>query len=180
MTESAYRVTDLEHHPARIQESELLKDCTMTFLRRSGPGGQHRNKVETAVVITHVPSGISAEANKSRSQEKNRQEAISRLRLRLACEIRSDVVSIGSASELWLSRQIGSSIKVASDHRDFPALLAEAMDVLAGGGWDHAAAAEKLGVSSTQFVKFLAKYPPALQKLNAVRSAKNLDPLKVS
>jgi RF-1 domain len=178
MTGSVFQVAGLEHHPARIPDSELIKHCTWTFLRRSGPGGQHRNKVETAALITHVPSGISAEANKSRSQETNRQEAVTRLRLKLACEIRCQQISAEQPSELWRSRIKGTSVSIAADHRDFPSLLAEAMDALVGNNWDHTIAADKLGISSTQLIKFLAKHPPALQKLNATRSTKNLAPLK--
>ena len=40
------------------------------YAASSGPGGQHRNKVETAVVITHTPSGIQGEASERRSQER--------------------------------------------------------------------------------------------------------------
>lgn len=178
MTDPMFEVAELEHHPARIHDSELLKHCTWTFLRRSGPGGQHRNKVETAALITHVPSGLSAEANKSRSQESNRQEAVTRLRLKLACEIRCQQMAAEQPSELWRSRLKGTSVSIAADHRDFPSLLAEAMNVLVGANWEHTLAANKLGISSTQLIKFLAKHPPALQKLNAARSAKNLPPLK--
>ncbi len=178
MTGSVFQVDELEYHPARIPDSELIKHCTWTFLRRSGPGGQHRNKVETAVLVTHVPSGLSAEANKSRSQETNRQEAITRLRLKLACEIRCQQIREEQPTELWRSRLKGTSLSISADHRDFPSLLVEAMDVLVSNGWDHTIAADKLGISGTQLIKFLAKHPPSLQKLNATRSTKNLAPLK--
>ena len=61
----------------------------MRHERRSGPGGQHRNKVSTAVVITHRPTGVRAEANERRSQAENHREAVRRLRVRLAVEVRS-------------------------------------------------------------------------------------------
>ncbi|MFN5707736.1 MAG: peptide chain release factor family protein, partial [Planctomycetota bacterium] len=60
-------------HPASLPEEKLLADCDVVRTRRGGPGGQHRNKVETAVVITHRPSGVSAEANERRSQAENRK-----------------------------------------------------------------------------------------------------------
>ncbi|HYW80276.1 MAG TPA: peptide chain release factor-like protein, partial [Thermoguttaceae bacterium] len=75
-------------HPAALPADALFEQCDMRRLRRSGPGGQHRNKVETAVVLTHRPTGISAEANERRSQAQNRNVAIARLRMNLALGIR--------------------------------------------------------------------------------------------
>ncbi|MCA9240852.1 MAG: peptide chain release factor-like protein, partial [Planctomycetales bacterium] len=46
-----------KRHPSAVPLEELERDCKIERLRRSGPGGQHRNKVETAVVITHQPTG---------------------------------------------------------------------------------------------------------------------------
>ena len=48
-------------------------------MRSSGPGGQHVNKTESAVRVTHVPSGISVVAREERSQHLNRKLALSRL-----------------------------------------------------------------------------------------------------
>lgn len=55
------------------------KDLLETFTRSSGPGGQHVNKTESAVEITHLPSGIVAVASDSRSQRTNRALALHRL-----------------------------------------------------------------------------------------------------
>lgn len=54
-------------------------DFDLQTFKASGPGGQHRNKTETAVRITHIETGISAEATESRSQHRNRQQAFFRL-----------------------------------------------------------------------------------------------------
>jgi len=59
----------------RLRESDLR----ITFCRASGPGGQHVNKVSTAVTIQHVPSGLAVTASDSRSQSVNRALALSRL-----------------------------------------------------------------------------------------------------
>lgn len=55
----------------------------MTFLRGSGPGGQHRNKAETGVRLFHPPSGITVTATERRSQVQNRELALQRLVARL-------------------------------------------------------------------------------------------------
>jgi protein subunit release factor B len=51
--------------------------------KASGPGGQHRNKRETAVRVRHLPSGISALATEHRSQARNKVLALRRLELKL-------------------------------------------------------------------------------------------------
>jgi peptide chain release factor len=56
-----------------------LKDVKLESCRASGPGGQHVNKVETAVRGTHVPSGIQVLAMDSRSQLQNKQLCLERL-----------------------------------------------------------------------------------------------------
>ncbi len=54
-------------------------DVEETFTRSSGPGGQHVNKVATAVTLRHRPSGISVTVQDSRSQAVNRKLARQRL-----------------------------------------------------------------------------------------------------
>ena len=61
----------------------LERDCDLEFFIASGPGGQHRNKVETGVRLTHRPSGISVTATERRSQHANREAAYERMAARL-------------------------------------------------------------------------------------------------
>ncbi len=57
----------------------LERDCDMEFFVAGGPGGQHRNKVETGVRLTHRPSGTVVAATERRSQSANREAAYERL-----------------------------------------------------------------------------------------------------
>lgn len=161
-------------HPAQLAIEKLLADCEFRRTRRSGPGGQHRNKVETAVVVEHLPTGVRAEANERRSQAQNRQVAIHRLRVKLAIELRCSVVT--AASPLWQSRTAGGKLSVNSEHEDFPALLAEALDAIVGADYDLSAVAPRLSVSSSQLVKFLKTEPQVLSLINSERLARGQSP----
>lgn len=59
------------------------KDVAYQSMRSSGPGGQHVNKVESAVRATHLPTGISVTASDERSQAMNKNAATERLKNRL-------------------------------------------------------------------------------------------------
>ena len=56
-------------HPAKLAPDDLMKECSMKTTKGSGPGGQHRNKVQTAVVVTHTPTAFTGQASESRSQQ---------------------------------------------------------------------------------------------------------------
>ncbi len=163
-------------HPARLPIDDLLTSCTISTGRRGGPGGQHRNKVETAVIIEHLPSGIKAEANERRRQADNRRQAIVRLRLRLAIELRDDPPS--ARSELWSSRTRGGKLSVSVDHDDFAALLSELVDCLHSVDYVPTDAAQQLNVSASQLVKLLRSYPPALTYVNAQRQSLGIHSLR--
>lgn len=174
-------------HPARLSEEELRPQLRVERTRGSGPGGQHRNKVETEVRLTHLPTGVHAFAGERRSQHENRQVAMFRLRVNLALRVRSlwrdeDHVPPGAfqPSELWRGRVRGGRLAVNPEHHDFPALLAEALDTLDLYDDDLAATAVALRVSRSQFVKFLAKEPAALHALNQRRAARGERPLRAS
>ncbi|MDX1925230.1 MAG: peptide chain release factor-like protein [Pirellulaceae bacterium] len=182
-------------HPARLSVDDLLASCTLRAQRRSGPGGQHRNKVETAIVIEHQPTGLRGEASERRSQADNRRMAIHRLRLCLALEHRETPKSTSPestspefggpessqpepVSPLWHSRVSGTRIDVSTEHEDFPAILAELLDALQALAFDVAAASKHFAVTSSQLVNLLRSHPPALTLINAKRTALGLHRLR--
>ena len=165
-------------HPAQLDEAALLAQCGVQRTRRSGPGGQHRNKVESAIVLTHIPTGVEAEASERRSQHENRQAALRRLRVQLAVRVRQAGGDEPAApTELWQSRCARRRIVCSVEHDDFPALLAEALDAVARGGWEPRSAAEALGCTASQLVRFIRLEPAAFTELNRRRAELGLHPL---
>jgi protein subunit release factor B len=67
-----------------LPDDALLAQCEVQAHRASGPGGQHRNKAETAVRLVHLPSGVRAEGKDERSRTQNLRIALGRLREKLA------------------------------------------------------------------------------------------------
>lgn len=165
-------------HPAAWPVDQLLKRCEIKRLRRGGPGGQHRNKVETAVIVHDPVTGQSGEGNERRSQEANRQVAIFRLRINLAIHAIREIDLSTTPSELWRSRVRNGKVSVNPTHDDFPALLAEAVTVLHAEGWDASSAASRLGCSTNQLVKLLKNESAAFTMLNRQRDQLGLKPLK--
>jgi len=165
-------------HPAALDDETLLKQCTWTRSRGGGPGGQRRNKVETGAALRHEPTGVSAQATERRSQEVNKRVALKRLRLALATDYRATVpIPKGLdevASRLWRERRKGDKIACNPKHRDYPTLLAEALDVVADSGWKPKKAAVRLGVTMSQILKLVREHPPAMLKLNEERAARKL------
>jgi protein subunit release factor B len=71
-----------------LSDAALLAECEETFFIGSGPGGQHRNKTESAVRLGHPPTGVTVTATERRSQSQNRAAALERLRERLVALVR--------------------------------------------------------------------------------------------
>jgi hypothetical protein len=165
-------------HPSRLPESLLLEQCLVRRTRHTGPGGQHRNKVETAIEIVHTPTGITTFAAERRSQEANRQVAIFRMRLLLAIRLRAVESAEVIPSKLWSSRCRNQRISCNETHEDFPTLLAEALDAVDAKEYDVRRAAAALGCSTTQLVRFIAKNSEAWTSVNAERVSRGLNRLQ--
>ena len=89
------------------------KDVTLQTYRASGPGGQHRNKVETAVRLIHNKSGLIVTASDGKSQMQNKKKAWKKLELKLN-EWNKKLLE-SSATDQWSSQieiQRGDPVKI--------------------------------------------------------------------
>ena len=82
--------------------SVTIHDCKVETFRAGGPGGQNQNKRDTAVRITHEPSGAVAESREERSQLQNKKRAWKRL-------------SEHPKMVLWLKQKAGLSAKAIAE-----------------------------------------------------------------
>lgn len=168
-------------HPAALSNENLLANCDVQRTKRGGPGGQHRNKTETAIVITHRETGVSGQASERRSQQANREEALFRLKLNLAIAVRREKSTEDenvAVKELWIGRVSSGKIVVSPTHKDFPALIAETLDWVYAFEFRLGDAARRLGVSTSQLVKFLKLCPEAWQWVQQQRHDRGLPRLK--
>jgi peptide chain release factor 1 len=131
-----------EGEPVEINPADLRID---TF-RSSGAGGQHVNKTDSAIRITHLPSGIVVESQTERSQHANRDTAMKRLRATLAEEQANKAAAavaqdrklqVGSGDRSQRIRTYNYSQGRITDHRvegltlyDLPNVLTGDLDAL--------------------------------------------------
>ena len=73
------------NNPISIPDSdeELLKECNVDTFRAGGKGGQHLNKTESAIRLTHIPSGLVVTCQNERSQYQNKRKCLSQLRKKI-------------------------------------------------------------------------------------------------
>jgi hypothetical protein len=166
----------------RLADQQLLAQCEQDRFRASGPGGQKRNKTDSAVRLRHRPTGLNAEAVESRSQHENRARALRRLRLEIALQARAlvDVEVNEPPEELAEALRVGKGRAISMGRRDarYPATVAALFDRLEACGWEIGTAASAVGVSTSMLGRFLEAEPVVWRAVQQRRQGAGLSPLR--
>jgi peptide chain release factor 1 len=117
--------------PTEAQVRIDPRDLEWSTCRGSGPGGQHRNKTESAVQITHIPTKLQVRVEDGRSQHHNRQLALELLRSRLWAVEQEKVVSARADDR---KRQVGSGMR-GDKRRTIRAQDGQVNDHVTGKTW---------------------------------------------
>lgn len=170
----------LPRRSLELDDAALLRECEVDTYRASGPGGQKRNKTDSAVRLRHGPTGLMVIAEESRSQHENRRRALKRLRHLIALEVRQPVAAPPFRPGAALSACILPAGRLNLGRRDprYPVVLGEVLDVLAACQMRVSEAAGTLGVTTANLVSFLADDPKAWAQVNRLRTARGLRPLR--
>jgi len=169
-----------------MDDAALRAQCDEHVTRSSGPGGQHRNKVSSAVRLRHRPTGISAHGDESRSQHDNRRMALRRLRMNIACARRRPVDLTAKlpavvAECIFTPRGAGAGKlkRMAVGRRDrrfwaVAAFLLDVLDALQGRLGDTAAV---VGISTGNLASVLKSERHLLAAAQRLRKAHGQKPI---
>ena len=155
-----------------LDDAALFDQCEFDRFRASGPGGQNRNKVASAVRLRHRPTGLTGEAVEERSQHLNRARALRRLRLAIAYALRAPVDRQAGAPEVAFG--LPSARNAA-----YPPAVARLFDVLEACGWRLAEAAPLLGITTARLGRALAREEALFRAVSERRQALGLPALNL-
>jgi len=163
-----------------LDDRQLLAQCEVHTYRASGPGGQKRNKTDSAVRLHHTPTGLIVTATESRSQHENKARAVRRLREAIALRVRRPVERAAFRRPAWLEDLLGPERRLNPSPRS-PAywhVVRLVMDVLEACAGGVAETAEWLGVSTGNLVHFLESDGKIWEQANRIRERHGCKPLR--
>ena len=162
-----------------FDDAHLLADCDVHVHRSAGPGGQHRDKVSSAVRLRHRPTEVSASASDSRRQQDNRRLALRRLRMNLCCRLRRQLdldrmegpEPVGQCIHAPRGQGASAPRRIRLGRRDprFWRVAAFLLDLLDAADGRPAPAAARLGVSPSSFAALLRSERHVLEAAQGIR-----------
>ncbi|XP_042427406.1 peptide chain release factor 1-like [Zingiber officinale] len=170
-----------------LSDDDLMAQCDVGTFKSSGPGGQHRNKRESAVRICHRPTGVIAQAAEERSQHKNRAMALTRLRTKLALKVRNaidlegytpsyELLKILPAKSAIRGKDVGPQI--GPNNPKFALGMQALLDLIYAVEGSVSETAKVLGLSTGALSRLLLSDDSLRIAVNELRTAKGLKPLK--
>jgi RF-1 domain len=142
-----------------FSDAQLLAECEVHRHRTGGPGGQHRNKVETAIRLVHKPTGLIGGGEETRSQHENKARALQRLRMAIAVTHRKPLESPPSWPDN--ARPLGGRLRVNESNPSLSLVIAIALDAVVQHLGNMPEAAAAIGVSTSSLARFLGDHPVA-------------------
>ena len=165
-----------------VSDDALIAQCEVDRYRASGPGGQHRNKTESAVRLRHKLTGISAIGEDSRSQSENKLHAVRRLRAAIALDVREHVgLEHYTASPRLAALVAGGTGPLGAKTRltgEYWAAIGELLDLLVAGNLEIGATAQRLGITTGALSKLLLHDEQVGRAVNDLRRAAGMRPLR--
>lgn len=163
-------------------DDALIAQCEVDRYRASGPGGQHRNKTESAVRLRHKLSGVTAIGEDSRSQAENKVHAVRRLRAAIALEVREPVFLDGYVPSPRLAAfvaagtaPLGAKTRLTGEYW---AAMAELLDLVVANNLEIGTSAQRLGITTGALSKMLLHDESVGRVLNDLRRARGMRPLR--
>ena len=161
-----------------LTDDQLLAQCEWDRYRASGPGGQKRNKTDSAVRLRHQPTGLIVLSADSRSQHENRAKALRRLRAALAFELRQPLAETDPLPDYLVSSLSAGKLKLSARNPSFLPIAAWTLDLLDLSIGQVSSVAERLGISTGNLVRFLQTDPDCWQAANRLRAKHSLPALR--
>ncbi len=164
-----------------LSDRDLLAQCDIETFRVSGPGGQHRNRRDTAVRMRHRPTGIVAQAYERRSQLLNRRLALRRLRTRIALDVRRSLGLLETYKPsplLLLLVRAGRGNGIGVRNSNYWPAVRELLDLFVAMDCSVSESAAFLGVSTGALSKALLANPALVRTVNVLRAERGLRALR--
>jgi hypothetical protein len=163
-------------------DDALIAQCEVDRYRASGPGGQHRNKTESAVRLRHKPTGVTAIGEDSRSQAENKIHAVRRMRAAIALQVREPVAIDGFAPSPRLTAFVAAGTAPLGARTrqtgEYWAAIGELLDLLVAGELEIGATAQRLGITTGGLSKLLLHDDAVARAVNDMRRTRGMRPLR--